>query len=135
MGANAQTPEKIEKDFTPRHLDIKTNKNSNFEKFHEAGYPNKDISLYLKEVMIDGQQIWDSISSGKAIPPTIFHSPRNSNEMVRSSGDYPNIDIVYIKEDGNWKPKFIQNKIGERLPYGDNTKITKDFQYPDTKQE
>ncbi len=49
-------------------------------------------------------------------------------ETIKPWDGVPNLDVVFEKRDGQLVPAFIQNKIGQRLPWGE--KPTKDFQYP-----
>jgi len=42
----------------------------------------------------------------------------------------PNMDVIYEKKDGQLVPAYIQNKIGQRMGWNEQNKLTKEFQYP-----
>ena len=57
--------------------------------------------------------------------------PKDTLHRQPAPGYFGTINLVYEKPGG--KILFYENRNGDKIPYGDSTKITKDFQYPDFK--
>ena len=53
---------------------------------------------------------------------------KNKMETIKPWDGVPNLDVIFERRDGQLIPVFIQNKVGQRLPWGE--KPTIDFQYP-----
>jgi hypothetical protein len=59
----------------------------------------------------------------------VVYQPFDGYRRAPAPG-FPNVNILYDTTVSGWPPVFYENMIGDRIPFGDTSLITIDFQYP-----